>query len=337
MPVRPKKFSIACIALIAAAAVVACSSREKTAQEANENGAIATPVDHEDVHRFALGELTAFVLRDGGFEFPNDNTILGVGRTPEEVSSLLAAAGAPEDKLSLSIQQLLIQAPDRMLLFDTGLGTSMGENGGRLIESFAAAKIDPARVTDIFVSHVHGDHVNGLINAEGALTFPNAVVRLSAPEWEFLQSLDATTAQQSGIAQYDALMAAVSPKVDAFTPDTEIIPGLVKAVDIKGHTPGHSGYLITSKDSSLLYIGDSMHHFVVSVQRPQWTIQFDRDSATASKSRSELLERSAESAQLIHAPHFPFPGLGKIERRAEGPEGFVWVAESSGWLHAAHQ
>lgn len=109
-----------------------------------------------------------------------------------------------------------------------------------------------------------------------------------------------------------------------FKPGTEILPGVVKAVEIRGHTPGHSGYLITSGSSSLLYMGDALHHFVVSVQKPEWTIAFDTDAPTSQASRTELLARSAESGQRIYGVHFPFPGVGKIERRDQG---YVWVPE----------
>src|SRR5690606_12822625 len=109
-------------------------------------------------------------------------------------------------------------------------------------------------------------------------------VRMSAPEWE------ATEASAAEDEQRAALVQTIAPKVETFAPGAEIVPGIVKAVDIKGHTPGHSGYLITSGNESLLYIGDSAHHYIVSVQEPDWTIQFDRDAPTAQASRKELIE-----------------------------------------------
>ena len=98
----------------------------------------------------------------------------------------------------------------------------------------------------------------------------------------------------------------------------------MKAVEIKGHTPGHSGYLITSGPDSLLYVGDSMHHFVISVQKPEWTIAFDGDAPTAQKSRAELIAASAANGQRIYAVHFPFPGVGKFEKQGDK---IVWVGE----------
>jgi glyoxylase-like metal-dependent hydrolase (beta-lactamase superfamily II) len=98
---------------------------------------------------------------------------------------------------------------------------------------------------------------------------------------------------------------------------------MVKAVDIKGHTPGHSAYLITSGADSILYQGDVMHHSIISVQEPDWTIAFDGDAKTAQASRKAMLEAWAASGQKIYAVHFPFPGIGKYEKQGDK---FVWVA-----------
>src|SRR5262249_32304912 len=148
------------------------------------------------------------------------------------------------------------------------------------------AGVDPASVTDIFISHLHGDHISGLVNAQGALAFPNATIHFSKPEWKFLTTMPVDVAKQVGIADRDALVATLKPKVDAFTPGAELVPGVVKAVDIKGHTPGHSGYKITSGNDSLLYVGDAVHHYIISVQKPDWPMAFDADQATGAKSRA---------------------------------------------------
>ncbi|HEX7049339.1 MAG TPA: MBL fold metallo-hydrolase [Longimicrobiales bacterium] len=276
--------------------------------------------ESDNVETFAIGDLSATALRDGTLVIPNDNEVFGVGRSPEEVATLLAAAGLPADELHLSVQPLLVKTATRVLLFDTGAGSNMGPSAGRLPASLAAAGIDPDDITDVFISHAHGDHVGGLLNAQGALAFPNARIHISSPEWAFLKGMDAGTAA----GPHAALVSAMAPKVIEFTPGANIIPGVVEAVEIRGHTSGHSGYLITSGGESLLYIGDAMHHFVVSVQKPAWANSFDTDVRTAEASRAELLARSAASGQRIYAVHFPFPGLGEIERRADG---FIWVPE----------
>ena len=307
---------------IAIAATLTAWADQPTAPHKDAKRAAAT--GSEDVRAFTIGKLKAVALRDGRLQFPNDGRTLGVGHSPEEIAALLLAAGKPTNRVELSIQPLLVKAPERVLLFDTGAGGNMGAGAGKLSASMAAAGIDPASVTDIFISHAHGDHVGGLLTTDGKPAFRNAAIHISTPEWSFLRGMDKEKAAGIGIQQYTALMAAISPKVAAFAPNAEIIPGVVKAVEIKGHTPGHSGFLITSGSRSLLYIGDAMHHSIVSVQKPDWPIAFDADAATAAASRKELLARSAASGQRIYAVHFPFPGLGKFVRKGDH---FVWQAE----------
>lgn len=316
--------AIALIALVAASTVVACSAGSDTSQQSAEAGTAAPMAEPGDVKPFDIGDFSGTALRDGALEFPNDNEIFGVGRTRAEVTTLLTGADLSTDTLHLSIQPLLVKTATRVLLFDTGAGTNMDSSGGRLPASMAAAGVDPRSITDVFISHAHGDHVGGLLNLQGTLAFPNARIHISSAEWAFLEGMDAETAANVAIAQHSALVAGMAPTVVEFEPGASIIPGVVEAVEIRGHTPGHSGYLITSGDDSLLYVGDAMHHFVISVQKPDWTVSFDANARVAAASRSELLARSAASGLRIYVVHFPFPGLGRIERRADG---FVWVPE----------
>jgi glyoxylase-like metal-dependent hydrolase (beta-lactamase superfamily II) len=318
------------IAIAAGLALTACS---KTAEEPKEAAAVPAPAPAaepapapkvENTKPLMVGDLQATAVRDGFLEFPNDNKVFGVGHTPQEVAALLTAASLPTDKLQLSLQPLLVQTVDRVLLFDTGAGSNFGPNAGQLLANLTAAGTDPKSVTDIFISHVHGDHVGGLVDASGALNFPNAKIHIAKPEWKFLEGMGAEKAKNVGVSNYDALVAGMRPKVDAFAPGSELVNGTVKAVDIKGHTPGHSGYLITQGPDSLLYVGDSMHHSIVSVQKADWPMNFDSDQATGAKSRAALIADSAAKGQRIYAVHFPFPGVGRFEKQGDQ---FVWVAE----------
>lgn len=318
------------LALIAATALAACSKpAEPPAAETAPPPAPAAetppPAPKEATFKtFSIGELSATALRDGKLEFPNDNKIFGLGKTPEEVGALLSAAGQPTDKFHLDLDPLLVKSADRVLLFDTGAGTNFGPNAGNLMAALGDAGVDPGSVTDIFISHVHGDHVGGLVNTEGALNFPNAKIHISKPEWNFLTGLGAEKAKQVGVQNFDALVAAMKPKVDAFAPGAELVPGVVKAVAIKGHTPGHSGYKISSGAESLLYIGDAMHSYIVSVQKPDWPMAFDSDQKTGAASRAALLADAEKNGTRIYAVHFPFPGVGKIQKQGDG---YVWAPE----------
>lgn len=301
----------AVLAVLSLAALAACSKKE--APPAEPAAPAAAPAS-TTFTAFRLGDLSAAALSDGGIELPNDNQVFGVGLTPADVAAVLEANNLPTDTLKLDVHPLLVTAGDRVMLFDTGAGQLFGPSTGKLLQTMQEAGVDPQKVTDVFISHSHGDHAGGLVTPEGQLAFPNATIRLSRPEWDFLQSQD----------HYKAWLPVITPKIEAFDPGAELVPGTVTAVEIKGHTPGHSGYRITSGGESLLYVGDSMHHYVVSVQKPEWTIAFDGDNAVGSASRVALINDLAASGQRVYAVHFPFPGVGKLEKRGDT---VVWVAE----------
>lgn len=275
--------------------------------------AVPTVAAVSDIRDFRIGELEAVALKDGTLDLPNDNTTFGLGRTPQEVSAVLTAARLPGDPIHLFIDPLLIRDGDHTVLIDTGAGGAMGTEG-KLLQSLTSAGVEPGQITDILISHGHGDHVGGLVDAAGTLRFPNATIRISAAEWSALK----------GDTAMAALVRAITPRVKTFAPGEVVAPNIT-AVDISGHTPGHSGFEIVSGEDRLLYIGDAMHHPVISVQRPEWPMGFDADSATALASRQALLQRAASQNLRLYAYHFPFPGLGRVRREGDG---FVWVPEA---------
>lgn len=297
----------AALALTAVAAFAACSPKTEPAQAPKAPAAAA-----QAPYSFKIGELQASALLDGAIKVANDGKTFGIGRAPAEVAAVLNSAG--HDSLDLSIQPLLVRGEGRVMLFDAGAAGVDFAQGGQLIASLRAAGAEPAQVTDIFISHSHADHIGGLTDAGGALAFPNATIHISAPEWAALQA-DPRQA---------ALVKAVAPKVAPFAPGAEILPGLVTAVEVRGHTPGHSAYEIASGQERLLYIGDTAHHFVISVAKPEWTIDYDGDAPGAQSSRRALLKLAADQDLRVYAVHFPYPGVGRL--RAQG-DGFAWVPE----------
>lgn len=308
----PFKLAAAGLLLTGLIAAAACSQPNATTEPAAAEAPAASP----DVYRFKVGTIETIALRDGGLSgLPNDNAILGVGRTPAEVSAVLTANSLPGDTFELSIQPLLVRDGQRLVLIDAGAGANMGEGAGKLPASLRAAGVEPSTITDVLISHGHGDHVGGLVDAAGALTYPNATIRLSAPEWTALQA----------DAQMATLVTAIAPKVETFEPGAQVTPAVL-AVPIRGHTPGHTGYEIHSGDDRLLYIADSAHHHVVSVQKPDWANSFDGNAA-AMQSRIALLGRAADENLRLYAVHFPFPGIGRVTRREDGT--LVWAPEGA--------
>jgi glyoxylase-like metal-dependent hydrolase (beta-lactamase superfamily II) len=262
----------------------------------------ATPA----AHSFTVGKLKLTALHDAQFVIPNDGKTFGVGVDTSAMSDVLRSAGAPTDRITLSVSALLVRSGHRLLLLDTGLGPKL--HGG-LLASLHEAGVKPAAITDVLITHSHGDHVGGLLDDAGHLAFPKATIRMASAEWAWLQ--------KNGPAE---LVKAISSRVHTFEPGAQIAPG-VSSVALKGHTPGHVGYEITSEGAKLLDIGDLAHSYIVSLRKPQWTVQFDNDDALAKSTRSATLKQLASDQELVFSPHFPYPGVGHIEAAGDG---FSW-------------
>jgi glyoxylase-like metal-dependent hydrolase (beta-lactamase superfamily II) len=255
---------------------------------------------------FKIGAFQAYALRDMDNVVPNDGSVLGVGQPIPAISKVLADAHAPTDQIALGVDALLVKMPGHVVLLDTGLGPKVG---GLLPLSLNEAHIAPGEVTDVLITHSHGDHIGGLLTKEGGLAFPNATIRMSAPEWAFLQS------------KGGAVATAIAPKVQTFAPGAHVLPG-IRAVALPGHTPGHSGYEITSGKDHLLDIGDTAHSAVISLAKPDWTIQYDTDAAEGRATRKAELAKLAASHERIFAPHFPYPGVGFVVKKGDG---YTWA------------
>ena len=257
---------------------------------------------------FSVGKLKLTALHDAQYVFPNDGKTFGLGVSPAAVSDVLRAAGAPTDRVTLSVNALLVRTGRRVLLIDTGLGPKA--HGG-LVASLSEEKVSPKAVTDILITHSHGDHIGGLLDANGGLEFPKATIRMASAEWAWLQ--------KNGSAK---TVEAISGHVRTFEPGAQIAPGIT-SVALAGHTPGHVGYEIVSGDARLLDIGDLAHSSIVSLQKPEWGVAFDNEGAVAKTTRLATLPRLAKDQELVYSPHFPFPGVGHIV--AEG-NAFAWKA-----------
>lgn len=264
---------------------------------AGETGPMPAP---PAAHSFTVGALRVTALRDSVNVVPNDGSVFGKDVGSNAVAALLRGVGLRTDRILLSVDALLVRSDTTVVLIDTGLGPAIP---GSLGASLAEAGVKPEDISTVLITHVHGDHIGGLITVDGNSVFRNAEIKIANPDWIWLQ-------KQPEMKQ---LSSAISHQVKVFDPGEDVAAGIT-SVPIAGHTPGHVGYMITSKGESLLDIGDTAHSSIISLIEPEWTMGYDNDAEGGKSSRRRILNELSQSRQLVFAPHFPFPGVGWIER-----------------------
>lgn len=281
-------------------------------------------------YRIMVGDFEVTALLDGTMMVPVKDFLTGV--TPEQVEQALAR-NFLKDPVELSVNAFLINTGAKLVLVDTGEGAGM-EGMGHLQENLKAAGYEPSQVDEIYITHMHGDHISGL-TAKGERVFPNAVVRASRQEAEYWLSPEKLAAAKGDAKQsFQHAQEMLAPYVkasrfSAFDGDVELVPG-VRAVATHGHTPGHSCYLIESRGQRMLFVGDLLHVASLQFADPAVTIKFDTDSAAALAERQRIFREAAGNGEWIAAAHLSFPGIGHI--RPEG-KAYAFVPANYGIPH----
>lgn len=267
------------------------------------------------LHRLQLGSFEVTTLLDGFIEA--DPRLLNA--PVELVKQLLEAAKLPYGPVRIPINSFLVNTGEKLVLIDSGGAKMLGPTAGRLVQALGAAGVDIAQIDEVYVTHMHGDHLHGVVTPEGKALYPNAVLRISRPDVEYWTSPEveaqAPAAQKGRFAAAKRAKAAYGERLVPFELGAELTPG-IRSVAAVGHTPGHSAYMVTSGNARMLAIGDLIHIAPVQLARPDVTIAFDWQQPTASEARREIFDRVAREEILIAAAHLPFPGLGHLRKES---------------------
>jgi glyoxylase-like metal-dependent hydrolase (beta-lactamase superfamily II) len=232
----------------------------------------------------------------------------------------------------LVVNTFLLHLPDRLVLVDGGCGAAMGPTLGRLAGNLAAVGVRPEDIDSILVTHLHPDHIGGLVDAAGQAVFRNAeliVHEADATYW----SDDAVLAQapdgmeKQFVLLSRATLAAYRDRTRRVT-DGDPLAGIT-AVPAPGHTPGHTGWLISSGGAALLIWGDIVHLPGIQFAHPEAGMAFDVDGAQAIATRRRIMDMAATDRLRVAGMHMDFPGFGHVVR-AGGAYAFVpevWSAD----------
>jgi glyoxylase-like metal-dependent hydrolase (beta-lactamase superfamily II) len=307
--------SIAASMLATAVALVAAASADAAAPQVK-----SSPPGY---YRMMLGDFEVTALSDGtvALDFHELLQKISKGR----IDALLARSFLKEP-IDTSVNAFLINTGSKLVLIDTGAGNLFGPTLGRMLAALKASGYQPEQVDEIYLTHMHGDHVGGLA-ADGKANFPNAVVRADRAEGEYwLSKTKMEAAPTEGQDSFRGAMLMLEPYIAAgrykpYDGNTELVPG-IRSVVSRGHTPGHSVFVVESKGDKLVLWGDLMHQAAVQFVDPSVTIAFDTDPATAARERQRVYADAAKGRHWVAASHLPFPGIGHL--RSEG-KGYVYV------------
>ncbi len=262
-----------------------------------------------------VGSIKITSLRDGELVLPAEVLL----NLRDEDAQIIK--DEPENELSYTnVNAYLIQSDDRNLLVDAGCRELFGPTCGFIQDALGEAGLKPDDVTDLFLTHLHPDHIAGTVNTDGTAVFGNAQLKILDKEYEFwnsdtFEAVEVNGAEWAGLAR--AVLGAYSDRLDVISFEKDIISG-VTSLAIPGHTPGHSGFRVDSGHESLLHLGDILHFQNLQLIDPNVSTVFDVDYDTALASRRKVLDMVSTDKNLCTSGHWLAPKFGHIERRGSG-------------------
>ena len=263
------------------------------------------------ISQTSVGNFKVTALRDGELSLPSE---VLMNLSDEQFQQIKADENS---KLATSnVNAYLIQAEGKNLLIDSGCRDLFGPTCGFLQDALKEAELEPNEITDIFLTHLHPDHVAGAINAEGSAVFENASFKVIDLEYNFWTSDTFTDSEVNGndwASLARAALNAYKDKIETISFGKDIIPG-VTSVSIPGHTPGHSGFRVDEGNETLIQMGDILHVPNLQLENPSISTVFDVDSEEALKSRKELLDMVSTDKILCTSGHMIQPKFGYIEK-----------------------
>jgi glyoxylase-like metal-dependent hydrolase (beta-lactamase superfamily II) len=303
--------------ILAAPAIISGRAFAQTAPQASTDKSMTTQLPPE-THSFKLGDFKVFVLKDGARPSGKPNETFGTNQSADAVGALLAENFLPKDQFVNSFAPVMIDTGSDVVLFDTGLGQGGRAQGtGRLQEGIKAVGYKPEDVTVVVITHMHGDHIGGLME-DGKPAFANARYIAGQAEYDFWTNpARAGTPAEGG---QKGVLANVKPLAEKtkFVGDNASVTSGITGMAAFGHSPGHMIYNVESAGKRLILTADTANHYVLSLQKPEWEVRFDMDKAAAAATRKKVFDMLATDKVAFLGYHMPFPAVGFVEKKDTG-------------------
>ena len=279
--------------------------------------------------KYSVGDIEVFSLVDGMRAVP-----LGANRVRnaslDEIKDALKNAGLSDSQWPSRYIVMALRLRDQIVLIDSGTGghAIYGEGTGRLFESMAAAGLDPKAVKTILISHLHGDHIYGLMNNEtDAQVFPHAEIVVPAAEMSWwtrpgVETLDLGPTRK-GLAKRIQATVAKWKNIRLFEGEPELLPG-VRAIQAPGHSPGMVTHLVTSGGKQFLISADVVNFSPHIKANPDWQLAIDQDPQTAVETRKKIFDRAVADKVMISGTHWLMPNACTLVKDGNG---YVFTTE----------
>jgi glyoxylase-like metal-dependent hydrolase (beta-lactamase superfamily II) len=260
-----------------------------------------------------VGDIEVLVISDG--VLPITARTLATNAESTDLAGWLGANFLPPDVLDWPLNVVVVRTGGRTILVDAGLGVEFPDfpRAGQTVHRLQAAGIDPAAVTDVVLTHLHMDHVGGLLTQGLKERLrPDLRVHVAAAEADFWEAPDFSRTDMPAPVP-DALRSIASRFLDeyrgqlrTFETEYEVAPGVLVA-RTGGHTPGHSIVRLASGGQALTFAGDAV--FAPGFDNPEWHNGFEHDPEEAARVRVDLLRELAATGESLVATHLPFPSV----------------------------
>jgi glyoxylase-like metal-dependent hydrolase (beta-lactamase superfamily II) len=277
-------------------------------------------------YRYKLGSMEITVLSDGVAKVPVNEAFIPNVKV-DEVKAALAASFMDPNVFIGPYNPIVINTGSRMIVVDMGTGEAnfKATNGvaGQLLTNMAAAGIDPKAIDTVLISHYHGDHINGLLRADGSLTYPNAEVLVPAPEHKYwMDDGERSRAPTQRISEIftnarRVISGEVLKRLRTYEWDKEVLPGIT-AVGTPGHTPGHTSHIVSSGSKTVYVQADVTHAPFLFARHPGWHAFYDHEPVLAEATRRKVYDMLAAEKMTVQGFHYPFPSVAHVEKTANG-------------------
>ena len=267
------------------------------------------------ISEIAVGSLKVVALRDGELFLPSGAL---VNLSEQDLKTI---SNDENSRLAYSnVNAYLVQSKDQNLLIDSGCRDLFGPTCGFVQEALKEAGLVPNDITDIFLTHLHPDHIAGTINTDGTAVFENATLKVLDKEYNFWSSQDFDETEVNGADWANlakAVLNAYKDCLETLSFDSDIASG-VSSVSIPGHTPGHSGFRVDDGNESLIQMGDILHVPNLQLINPNVATVFDIDPEAALKSRKGVLDMVSTDKMLCTSGHMLDQKFGHLEKKGTG-------------------